>query len=568
VGSKANRIAGLIDGLVLGALLWRAQLRMFINSTLRSKQPGRLAGTIFGAALVIIAWSVEGLFTWSLVEAEPRVRFNIDVVQTLSLAFTAYTAVLVFSSLVFSLNALLLNPDLDMLLAAPRPVESVLAARMVVQILRLAVLSVLFTAPALLVISIAERNLLVPLFFTFLYLLYPVFVVVLISLASLFLVRVIPAGRAREVLTLFGIALALFINLLNFLFNPALRDGGFARQPGSLRGLPPIPAASSPWIPPGWAGRIGAAALGGNWLEAALWGSVLLVVSGALFAAGSILSGRLYLAGWIQAVPPRRRRSTEAKERRAIRALTQLDPVVAAILIKDWRMRTRDLAQLARFVMPVVFFLALIALRFRTVLDVAHTLGEGPAAATIGLLPAWTLLFSLSIGLGLTAVSLEGKSIWIYAASPNSVLRFVRGKCWATAAPTAVAVGLVAVATEIVVRPGWIWAITAVLLAVALAAAVTTFMVGVGGVFARFDWTDARRMMSPLAAFLGMFVFAIVTIVSILVVVIGLALASAIHFPQFTIWLAALAVCLGGAAALAALGVLSGTARLQSLELG
>jgi hypothetical protein len=569
VGSKTNRIAGLVDGLGLGVLLWRSQLRMFVNSTVRSKQPGRLAGAIFGAALVLIAWSIEGFFTWSLVEAEPRVRFNVDVVQTLSLAFTAYTAVLVFSSLVFSLNALLLNPDLDLLLAAPRPVESVLAARIVVQILRLAVLSLLFTAPALLVISIAERNLLVPVFFTLLYLLYPVFVVVLISLTSLFLVRFIPAGRAREVLTLFGIALALFINLLNFLFNPALRDGGFTRQPGSLHGLPPIPAASSAWIPPGWAGRIGAAALGGNWPQAVVWSGVLLAVSGALFAAGSILSGRLYLAGWVQAVPPRRRRSSaEAKERRAIRAFTQLDPVVAAILIKDWRMRTRDLAQLARFVMPVVFLLALIALRFRQMLDVAHTLGQGPAAATLGLVPAWTLLFSLSMGLGLTAVSLEGKSIWIYAASPNGVLRFVKGKCWATAAPTAVAVGLLAVATEIVVRPGWLWAITAVLLAVALAGAVTTFMVGVGGVFARFDWTDARRMMSPVAAFLGMFVFTIVTIASILIVVIGLALASALHFPQFTTWLAALAVCLGGAAALAALGVLSGTARLQSLELG
>jgi hypothetical protein len=568
VGSKTNRVAGLIDGLGLGLLLWRAQLRMFINSTVRSQQPGRLAGTIFVSALVLIAWSIEGLFTWSLVQASPRFRFNVDVVQTLSLAFTAYTAILVFSSLVFSLNALLLNPDLDMLLAAPRPVESVLAARMVVQILRLAVLSVLFTAPALLVLAANLGNPLLPVLFAFLYLLYPVFAVVLISLASLLLVRFIPPGRGREVLTLFGIALALLINLLNFLFNPALRDGGFTRQPGSLHGLPAIPAASSPWLPPGWAGRIGAAALGGNWTQAAIWSAVLLVVSGALFAVGAVLSGRLYLAGWVQAAPPRRRRAAEVRERRTARAFTQLDPVVAAILIKDWRMRTRDLAQLARFVMPVVFLLALIGLRFRAVLDVAHTLGEGPAAATVGLLPAWTLLFSLSIGLGLTAVSLEGKSIWIYAASPNSVLRFVQGKCWATAAPTAVAVGLLAIATEIVVRPGWVWAITAVLLAVALAVAVTTFMVGVGGVFARFDWTDARRMMSPLAAFLGMFVFAIVTIASVLIVVIALALASAIHFPQFTTWLAALAVCLGGSAALAALGVLSGTARLQSLELG
>jgi len=35
------------------------------------------------------------------------------------------------------------------------------------------------------------------------------------------------------------------------------------------------------------------------------WALVLLAVSAAIFAAGTILSGRLYLAGWIQAVPRR-----------------------------------------------------------------------------------------------------------------------------------------------------------------------------------------------------------------------------------------------------------------------
>jgi len=179
----------------------------------------------------------------------------------LSLAFLAYTAVLVFSSLVFSLNALLLNPDLDLLLAAPQPVESVLAGRMVVQVLRLLLLSLLFTGPALLILAIANHDPLILGVFAALYLLYPVFVVVIISLLSLLLVRFIPAGRGREILTVFGVALALGINLLNFLLNPALRDSGFARRPGAPPSLPDVPAASAPWLPSGWAGRSAAAVL-------------------------------------------------------------------------------------------------------------------------------------------------------------------------------------------------------------------------------------------------------------------------------------------------------------------
>src|SRR5712691_13185115 len=168
---------------------------MFINQTIRSRNAGRIAGTVAGAAVNLLAWSWEGFITWLGVEASHRMQLHVDSVHLLSLAFLAYTGVLVFSSLVFSLNALLLNPDLELLLAAPRSVESVLASRMVVQVLRLFLLSLVFTLPALLVLAIANHNLLIPLVFAALYLLYPVFVVVILSLLTLLLVRFIPVGR-------------------------------------------------------------------------------------------------------------------------------------------------------------------------------------------------------------------------------------------------------------------------------------------------------------------------------------------------------------------------------------
>src|SRR5438445_10169259 len=304
--SKASRLRPVMQGLEVGLLLWRAQLQMFLNQTIRSGKPGRIAGTIIAAAVIVLAWAWEAFVTWLAIQAAHRVPVLFDDLHLLSLAFLAYTAVLVFSSLVFSFNALLLNPDLDLLLAAPRPVESILAGRMVVQVLRLFLLSLLFTGPALLVLAFANHNPLIVIVFCALYLLYPVFVVVIISLMSLLLVRVIPAGRGREILTLFGVILAVGINLLNFLFNPALRDSGFARRSGPPS-LPDIPGASAPWLPSGWAGRSAAAALGGDWGSAVGWALILLLVSIVIFAFGTALSGRLYLAGWIQAVPPRRR---------------------------------------------------------------------------------------------------------------------------------------------------------------------------------------------------------------------------------------------------------------------
>lgn len=567
MASRDNPIGRVVAGLDVGLLLWRAQLQMFVNQTLRSRKRGRIAGTIVSAAVIVVAWSWEAFITWLGVQASHRSPIHLDTVHLLSLAFLGYTGVLIFSSLVFSLNALLLNPDLDLLLASPLPVESVLAGRMVVQVLRLMLLSLVFTLPALLVLAIANHNFAIPLVFAALYLLYPVSVVVIISLLSLLLVRFIPVGRGREVVTILGVVLALGINLLNFLFNPALRDPGFARR-GVPASLPDVPAASATWLPSGWAGRSGAAILRGDWSAAAEWALVLLAVSAAIFVAGTRLSGRLYLAGWIQAVPPRRRRPAGSRTRRLSGALPLLSPVLASIVVKDWRMRTRDVAQLVRFVMPVVFIFVILGLRFGGLRSAVQSLGDGPAAAMVGLIPAWILLFSLSISLGLTAVSLEGKSIWVYAVSPNTTLRFLQGKCWSATLPTAFLVALVALAAEILIRPGWLWAATAILLAVAQAVTVTTLMVGIGAVFARFDWTDARRMLSPVGVVIGIALFGMITGGSALLLAISLALASATGFSMFTTWLAAMTLAVGGAIAVAVLGLLIGNERLRGLELG
>src|SRR5256714_13901569 len=184
----------------------------------------------------------------------------------------------------------------------------------------------------------------------------------LTSLLSLMLVRFLPVGRGREVLALFGVVLALGINLLNFLLTPALRASGFTRR-SQAPSLPDIPVASAPWLPSGWAGRSADAILSGNWLSAIGWILPLLAASAAIFAVGTIISGRLYLAGWIQAVPPRRRQAGSARGRRLKGALPLIHPVLAAIAAKDLRCGTPDLAQLVRVAMPVAFFVIIFGLR-------------------------------------------------------------------------------------------------------------------------------------------------------------------------------------------------------------
>jgi hypothetical protein len=542
---------------------------MFINQTVRSRQAGRIAASVGGAIVVLLAWSWEVTITLVFVAASHRLPLRVDLVQLLGLAFFGYTGILIFSSLVFSLNALLLNPDLDLLLAAPRPVESILGGRLVVQILRLTLLSLVFTGPALVVLAIAYHDVLLLLGFSVLYLLYPVYIVVIVSLLSLLVVRIVPAGRGREIVTILGVLLALGVNLANFLINPAFRGPGAGFRSRIRPSLPDIPAASSPWLPWGWAGRAAAAILSANWLVAIEWLGILFVVSAVLFGIGAVLGGRLYLAGWVQAVTPRRhRRAAGAPSRTRRSQIPLLSPLDSAILVKDWHMRTRDLAQLVRFLMPVVFLFLIFGLRFSRVLSSVQGLGQGPAAATLALVPAWVVLFSLALSLGISAVSLEGKAIWVYAASPNGTVALLQAKCWSASLPTAALVGLVAAAAELVVRPGWLWAAAAVIAVIALAAGVTTLMVAVGAVFARFDWTDARHMTNPIGVFIGMALFAGISLGVLLLFGISLAFSSALRFPLFSTWLAAISIAVGATAAIGALGLLIGNERLRGLELG
>ncbi len=551
-------------GFRLGLLLWRAQQRMLLNQTLRSRRPLVLTGLIVGAFVLVFVWLQESLVTLFGLAAAARLHPHIPLAEVLGFVFLAYALLLLFSSLVFSLNAMLINPDLDLLLPAPWPIESVLAGRMLVQVARLLVLSLLLTLPILVLLAAGLSGPGLFLAAVGLLAVYPVLPVVGVSVLVLAVVRFIPAGRGREALAALAILLALGINLVYLLANPAFGTG---RPPPLAVTLPDTPLAGAPWLPWGWAGRAAAGALTGDWGALAAWGLLLVAVSALALVASVQVSGRLYLAGWVQISEGRRqrRRRWGAPVRTGF-GLPGLTPLVTAVVTKDWRLRRRDLAQLARLAMPVAFFIVLVGFRAPRLLSLMQSLGVGPVAALAGLAPSWLLLFALTTTIGLTAVSLEGKAIWIYVASPNPMRRLLEAKCWETALPTLLAVLAVGGLAEALIRPGWVWALGALGALVCLSAAVAALMVGIGGTWARFDWTDARRMVNPAAAALAVVAQLVVTSMTALLAVAAIALAAAAHLPLAATWLLALAVSSAIALGLALLALAVAAERLSLRE--
>jgi hypothetical protein len=240
--------------------------------------------------------------------------------------------------------------------------------------------------------------------------------------------------------------------------------------------------------------------------------------------------------------------------------------VLAGIVLKEWRMRTRDVAQLVRFVMPVIFVVLLLGLRGSGLVSAVRAGGPGPLTALAGLVPSSVLLLSLSGGLGLSAISLEGKAVWIYAASPNPITRLLYAKCWASALPTASATILVAALMEALVQPGWLWGSAAVGIVAVQAFTLTALMVAIGGVWARFDWTDARRMMHPAAGILGFLAQLAIIGATALLAAGSVVLAGLLHLQLATAFLAALLLAAAGAAVVAYGALVLAADKLRSLE--
>jgi len=521
----------MLDAVRFAAILSAAQVRMFVNQTFRSREVARLILLFLGGLFVLFLWVQELAGVFLAAEATHRFpsRFahlaSQEVMQVIGAALVAYAVLLLFSSALFSLNALLLNPDLDLLLVAPWRADTVLAARVLNQVVRMVLLSLLFVGPLLLGLGIVLREPLVPLGLLAILAIYPVMFVIAASLLVLLIVRFIPPSRAREAMAAVGLVFAGVINLGNFLFNPA-----FSSRPRGLRpGIPDLPLASSPWLPFGWASRSATGILLGDPMAALGWGALLVAATLVVLALGTRVSGLLYLSGWAQGAWGTPRRAAAVRTAASLPADGRQRSPVVALVLKDWRIRRRDLAQLTSLLMPLGFFALVLAFNSTRLLTSIEPLGPGPLRALIGIAPIMLILFSLTTALGLSAVSLEGKGIWIYIVSPNNMRGLLQAKCWAATLPTVVVSLLLGIGLEALIRPGWPWAASALALLLVLAAALACVMVGLGGIVGRFDWTDARRMVNPVGGLLALLVqFGLIFAVAGLVLV-PLLLASVLH---------------------------------------
>lgn len=342
---------------------------------------------------------------------------------------------LVLSSFSSLLNALYLSGDIDMLLVAPVPMRAVFTLKFFSGLSAQYLLLGAFLMPMLIGYGHGlGYGALYTLAVILVLALLPLLPAGLGALLVMVVVRVLPAKRAREIVSVIGGLVGLSFYLTSQL---SRQIAPVLTGPGSLSALL---ASDFPLLPSAWAARALVAVGEGAVLPALLYGGIFAGASLTVFMGCLVLAERLYYAGWsnLAGQGGRVRRRAERDPSAApsgwgsrLGALAAGLPTQARVIVaKDLRLFTRDLRNLQQVIFP-------LAMAGVWTFQLLFSPGSAEAAddaigaqvqsyGSVGIV--FFICLSLSGALAGGGISREGRAYWLLQAAPISPRQIFLGK--------------------------------------------------------------------------------------------------------------------------------------------
>lgn len=438
---------------------------------------------------------------------------------------------LVFSSFSSVLSSLYLSGDMDMLLARPVPLRAVFIVKFFDGLLTQYFLLLVLLLPALLGYGMG-MGYLWPYFIGALLvlLLLPLLPTGLAALLVMLVVRVLPAHRAREIVGILGVLVAVLLFVLTQ-FAPEI-----APNVATIDNIDALLTLNLPILPSAWAGRALTAAGEGALLTMLVYGSLFVLLSLLVFAGCLLLAERMYYAGWsnmaAQGGKPRRRagwllRPASSGMRRG--SLTDrwaaYEPQSAAVFRKDWRAFLRDLRNIQQLIFP----LALSGIWVARLLLLPQ---EPESRAMLGMLNgsiAFFLCLSASSAIAGPGISREGRGLWLLKIAPISPLRILLGKLLLSYLPYPFFGTLLLLLLTLLggsdtplldFFTGW-----GMLLLLGLG--TSALALGLGAIFPRITWDNPRQQSTFLAGCISSMLLPMY-ISTVLIIVLGLQTLAAV----------------------------------------
>ena len=533
-------------------VLVRARLQIARNTFWRGKIGRKIALVLAAAALIFGAYGLYWLMSAAVrfitsprfvtqleraARAAPTAGIPTDFMPFLlslpSLVLFGALVLLILTSFTTVLTSLYLSGDMDMLLVAPVPMRAVFVVKFFSGLIVPYVLLFFLIGPAL--IGYGQGMRFGPAFFAsaiVVLALLPLLPAGLGALLVMAVVRVIPARRAREIVSVIGGLFGASWYILNQ-FAPDI-----APRIANVRTLDSLRRLDVPLLPSAWAGRALIAAGQGEWLTLLIYGGLFAGLSIGVFAGCLVLAERLYYAGWsnMAARGGRVRRRTKNQEPRTddqhsilgsrFSILGSVLPAQSrAIVYKDLRVFPRDLNNVQQLIFPLVlagiWTFQLIRSGPPPEAGVASELQRffdiiGPAGIS------FFICLSLSNALGGPSISREGKGFWLLRVAPISAKRLLLGKLALAYLPFPIVGALFIIFLSLLRHATPIDFVRSLALVLLIGLGSSSISLGMGAAFPKLNWENPRQQTTFRAGCLAPILY---------VLYIGVALVAALGPP-------------------------------------
>jgi len=486
------------------------------NRAQRRERGDLLRAVMFGGIAIAVACAIFAAAFWIAWQLADYAELGDYLLRAgLSWLFLTFLSFLAFSGVVTALSTFFLSDDLRLLLAAPVPSYRLFHARFARTLVHASWMVVVFLTPLLLGIGLARCA---PLSFYALAVLtivpFSVIPVALGTAATLVLVNVFPARRARDILMLMGLFFAASIVILLRYIRPE-RLMHVESLPDITAFFSTLQSPITPLLPSFWAGETLFASLQGgrDFLHlAALWTTALMLMVGV----GAAYE-RWHFAGFSNAQEARKARFTRLHVLDRVAHRIPLSIARRHLLIKDVKVFLRDVSQWSQLLLLLA--LVLVYLYNFRVLDLDRIPYMGGVVknvyAFVNLAMAGLVMATVAVRFVFPAVSAEGQAFWIIRTAPVSIREFLWSKFWIGLVPILALSEVLTVAANELLGVDPFLEIVAAVAIVFMSFALVGLATGLGARYPRFTADNA----SQVAGSFGGIAFMVMAVLFVLVVI-------------------------------------------------
>lgn len=470
---------------------------MFIHAFWRGEQRRRTRRLMLLVAWVVLLYVIFNA-AWdffSVIMQLPNTG-PVLVDRVLSIMLFVLLIMLLLSGTTIALHFVFLSSDLPLLLSTPVSRKEIFSYKFIEGTFANSTLFLYAGLPVLIAYGFATGASWS--YYPFALLMSLVFLTIPTAIAILFAllaVRIVPANRAKDVLTV--IMALVFISIwagLQFVRVTAFDQASSEFDPNAVNQLQTL--ALKPffnWVPSNIFADGLAAYAHGNWFGA-LSGLVVLVFMSVILYASSVrmIEGayRRDLIGSAQ-LGIRLRAGTRKKLSQSVLAKSPSANVFLGTIVRDFRLLTRDMRHVSQL---LIFAVMMLVFPFVMRRDASDLSGQWALYYPYFFVLLFEALAAATIASKL--VPLESKAFWLSKISPRPMQNNLWSKLLLSFGLCAM-LGSFAVIIAAVFNQSTLSTVIVVWLAsVAISFGVSGLAIGVGAFFPKFDWEHPKRMLT------------------------------------------------------------------------